>query len=86
MLLAEFLYNLFADPDIIRLPGPLALLQDSIAYFIAWIIALVLSLLLIGFLLMPFLIGWGLWVIIDGAIQISNGEAPHYPLVIKILK
>lgn len=32
---AEFLYNLFADPDIIRLPGPLALLQDSIAYFIA---------------------------------------------------
>lgn len=31
----EFLYNLFADPDIIRLPGPLALLQDSIAYFIA---------------------------------------------------
>lgn len=32
---AEFLYNLFADPDIIRLPGPLALLQESIAYFIA---------------------------------------------------
>ena len=32
---AEFLYNLFADPDIIRLPGPLAPLQDSIAYFIA---------------------------------------------------
>jgi ferrochelatase len=32
---AEFLYNLFADPDIIRLPGPVALLQDSIAYFIA---------------------------------------------------
>lgn len=31
----EFLYNLFADPDIIRLPGPLALLQGSIAYFIA---------------------------------------------------
>lgn len=31
----EFLFNLFADPDIIRLPGPLTLLQDSIAYFIA---------------------------------------------------
>ena len=30
-----FLYNLFADPDIIRLPGPLTLLQGSIAYFIA---------------------------------------------------
>jgi len=31
----EFLYNLFADPDIIRLPGPLAPLQNLIATFIA---------------------------------------------------
>jgi ferrochelatase len=31
----EFLYNLFADPDIIRLPGPLSLLQNTIALFIA---------------------------------------------------
>jgi protoporphyrin/coproporphyrin ferrochelatase len=31
----EFLYNLFADPDIIRLPGPLSLLQNAIAMFIA---------------------------------------------------
>ncbi|KAL3942989.1 MAG: hypothetical protein SGBAC_002896 [Bacillariaceae sp.] len=30
-----FLFNLFADPDIIRLPGPLTFFQDSIAYFIA---------------------------------------------------
>lgn len=30
-----FLYNLFADPDIIRLPGPLGPLQGLIAYFIA---------------------------------------------------
>ena len=30
-----FLFNLFADPDIIRLPGPLAPLQNAIAYFIA---------------------------------------------------
>lgn len=30
-----FLYNLFADPDIIRLPGPLAPLQNVIAYFIS---------------------------------------------------
>jgi len=30
-----FLFNLFADPDIIRLPGPLTLFQNSIAYFIA---------------------------------------------------
>jgi protoporphyrin/coproporphyrin ferrochelatase len=29
------LYNLFADPDIIRLPGPLSPLQAVIAYFIA---------------------------------------------------
>lgn len=31
----EFLYNLFADPDIIRLPGPLSPLQSWIALFIA---------------------------------------------------
>lgn len=31
----EFLFNLFADPDIIRLPGPLAPLQNFIAGFIA---------------------------------------------------
>lgn len=31
----EFLYNLFADPDIIRLPAPLASLQNLIASFIA---------------------------------------------------
>ena len=30
-----FLYNLFADPDIIRLPSFLSLLQKPIAYFIA---------------------------------------------------
>ena len=30
-----FLYNLFADPDIIRLPGPLAPLQSLIALFIS---------------------------------------------------
>lgn len=30
-----FLYNLFADPDIIRLPGPLAPLQTLIALFIS---------------------------------------------------
>lgn len=30
-----FLYNLFADPDIIRLPGPLSLLQRPIAFLIA---------------------------------------------------
>lgn len=31
----EFLYNLFKDPDIIRLPGPLSPLQNLIASFIA---------------------------------------------------
>jgi len=31
----EFLYNLFADPDIIRLPGPLSPLQNLIAYIIS---------------------------------------------------
>ena len=32
---AGFLYNLFADPDIIRLPGPLTPLQSAIAMFIS---------------------------------------------------
>jgi len=31
----EFLFNLFADPDIIRLPGPLSPLQNLIAYVIS---------------------------------------------------
>jgi len=31
----EFLFNLFADPDIIRLPGPLSPLQNVIAYIIS---------------------------------------------------
>eukprot|EP00546_Thalassionema_frauenfeldii_P008997 CAMPEP_0178913734 /NCGR_PEP_ID=MMETSP0786-20121207/11009_1 /TAXON_ID=186022 /ORGANISM="Thalassionema frauenfeldii, Strain CCMP 1798" /LENGTH=480 /DNA_ID=CAMNT_0020586513 /DNA_START=149 /DNA_END=1591 /DNA_ORIENTATION=+ len=31
----EFLFNLFADPDIIRLPKPLTPLQDFIAYIIS---------------------------------------------------
>lgn len=61
-------------------------LNFSIVYFISWIIAFALMLILIGFVLIPFLVGWGLWVIIAGAIQASNGEAPHYPLVMKILK
>jgi ferrochelatase len=30
-----FLYNLFADPDIIRLPSFLSYLQKPLAYFIA---------------------------------------------------
>jgi ferrochelatase len=30
-----FLYNLFADPDIIRLPSYISYLQKPIAYFIA---------------------------------------------------
>lgn len=35
MIETGFLYNLFADPDIIRLPGPLAPLQNLIALFIS---------------------------------------------------
>lgn len=30
-----FLYNLFADPDIIRLPGPVQFLQPAIASLIS---------------------------------------------------
>ncbi len=61
-------------------------LNFSIVYFVAWAVAFLLAFVIIGFLLMPVLIGWGLWVIIAGAMQASNGEAPHYPLVPKILK
>jgi uncharacterized Tic20 family protein len=61
-------------------------LNFSIVFFGGWIVAFLLAFVIIGFLLMPLLVGWGLWVIIAGAIQASNGEAPHYPLVPKILK
>jgi uncharacterized Tic20 family protein len=61
-------------------------LNFSIAFFAGWVIAFLLAFIIIGFLLMPFLAIWGLWVIIAGAIQANNGEAPHYPLVPKILK
>lgn len=61
-------------------------LNFCIASFIAWMVAILLAFVIIGFLLMPVLLGWSLWVIIAGSIQASNGEAPHYPLVPKILK
>jgi uncharacterized Tic20 family protein len=61
-------------------------LNFSIAIFVGFIVAGLLTLVLVGLLLFPLLVGWGLWVIIAGAIQASNGEAPHYPLVPKILK
>jgi uncharacterized Tic20 family protein len=61
-------------------------LNFSIVLFGGLIVAGLLTIILIGLLLFPLLLGWGLWVIIAGAIQANNGEAPHYPLVPKILK
>ena len=61
-------------------------LNFCIALFVAWMAAFLLMIVLIGFLLIPVLIGWWLWVIIAGSIEANNGEAPHYPLVPKILK
>lgn len=61
-------------------------LNFCIAQFIGWIVTLVLMFVVVGFLLIPVLLGWALWVIIAGTIQASNGEAPNYPLVPKILK
>ena len=61
-------------------------LNFSIVYFIGWILTGLLSLVLIGLLLIPVMFGWGLWVIIAGAMQANNGEAPHYPLTPKILR
>lgn len=61
-------------------------LNFSIVLVIASAVTALLMLLIIGFLLVPLLFGWSLWVVIAGTIQASNGEAPHYPLVPKILK
>lgn len=61
-------------------------LNFCIAGFVASIVTMLLCIILIGFLLIPLLIGWSIWVIVAGSIQANNGEAPHYPLVPKILK
>ncbi len=61
-------------------------LNFSIVFFVGMIVSGLLVLVLVGVLLIPLLMIWGIWVIIAGAIQASNGEAPHYPLVPKILK
>jgi len=61
-------------------------LNFCIASFVAGIVTVLLIFVLVGLLLIPLLIGWSIWVIVAGAIQANNGEAPHYPLVPKILK
>lgn len=61
-------------------------LNFSITFFAASVVSGLLMLVIIGFLLLPLVFVWGLWVIIAGSIQAYNGEAPRYPLVPKILK
>lgn len=61
-------------------------LNFCITAFAATIVAVLLMLLIVGFLLVPLLAGWSLWVIIAGSIQANNGEAPNYPLVPRLLK
>ena len=61
-------------------------LNFSIVFFGGLLVATVLSIVLIGVLLYPVLIVWGIWVVIAGAIQANNGQAPNYPLVPAILK
>jgi hypothetical protein len=61
-------------------------LNFSITIFLASLVTVLLVFLIIGFLLIPLLAGWFLWVVIAGTIQANNGEAPNYPLVPKILR
>ena len=61
-------------------------LNFSIVFYVAIFVTVLLSFIFIGFLLIPVVLGWWLWVIIAGAIQANNGEAPHYPLVPKLIK
>jgi len=61
-------------------------LNFCITAFAGWAIAILLAFVFIGFLLMPLLLGWSIWVIVAGAIQANNGEAPNYPLVPTIIK
>lgn len=61
-------------------------LNFCLTFTAALLVNVLLIILIIGYLMLPLLIGWGLWVVIAGTLQASNGEAPHYPLVPKILK
>ena len=60
-------------------------LNFSITFFAVMVASGILMVVLIGFVTMILGLIWGLWVIIAGAIQANNGEAPNYPLVPKIL-
>ena len=61
-------------------------LNFSIVFFAGMVISAILILVIVGILTLMLLIAWSIWVIIAGAIQASNGEEPHYPLVPNILK
>lgn len=61
-------------------------LNFCLAFVAASLVTVLLIFLIVGYLIIPLLVGWGLWVVIAGTLQANNGEAPHYPLVPKILK
>lgn len=61
-------------------------LNFCITMFAASVVTALLVLLVIGFLMIPLLVAWGIWVVIAGTIQAYHGEAPNYPLVPNILR
>lgn len=61
-------------------------LNFCIAMFAASVVTVLLVLLVVGFLVIPLLVAWGIWVVIAGTIQAYHGEAPNFPLVPNLLR
>lgn len=62
-------------------------LNFSIMQAIAWVVAFVLSFILIGFLLMPLIAIWFIWGVVVGTMSVANRQpAPKYPLTYEFIK
>lgn len=64
--------------------------RDGLNFCITWtigaIVSGILTIVLVGLVGFLLLAVWGIWVIIAGTLQASNGEAPNYPLVPRLLR
>ena len=61
-------------------------LNFSITLAIAWTATFVLSIVLIGFLIMPFLMLWGFIMPILAAVAANKGEWYRYPATLRLVK
>ena len=61
-------------------------LNFTITLAIAWAATIVLSIVLIGFLIMPFLMLWGFIMPILAAVAANKGEWYRYPATLRLVK